>query len=158
MKKIFIVSFSVFCFASVTSAEGAPVKYDTFRKNVLRLFKASGDQGIIYKRFKGKSYSRESEESCEVQLKSTTTTTTLDIVYPTSDRANVHVEFAYSREIAEQLGNSRIKYSSHFVSCSGDQYDTYRECWEYDHYEMALESLSPVLKVWLKGQSCSVEI
>lgn len=158
MKKISIISFLVLFFTSLASAEDASVKYDHFRKNVLRLFKTPVEQGIIYKRFKGKSYSRESEESCEVQLKSTKTKTTLDIFYPTSDRSNVHVEFAFSREIAEQTGGSRIKYSSHYVSCNGDQYDTYRECWEYDHYEMTLESLSQELKVWLKGQSCSVEI
>jgi hypothetical protein len=160
MRKTFFISIVVFSFTALAYAAGAPVKHDIFRKNVLRLFKTPGDQGIIYKRFKGKAYFSESVESCEVQLKSTATITTLDINFPTSNRSQVHVEFAYNREITEQVGINQLKYSSHYVSCSGDQYDTSRECWEYDHYEMMLEKghddLSNMLTVTLKGQSCSV--
>jgi hypothetical protein len=162
MKMIFFVSLAVFCFTSLAHADGSSVKYEMFRKNILRSFRATGDQGIIYKRFKGKAFTRESVESCEVLLKSTSTSTTMDINFPTSNRAQVQVEFAYNRKISEQVDLNRLKYSSHYVSCSGDQYDTYRDCWEYDHYEMMLEKanddLSNVLTVWLKGQSCSVEI
>jgi hypothetical protein len=162
MKKIIFITFAAFSIHPSAYADGVFINYEVFRKKLLSGFKQSANQEIIFKRILGQSYSRESVEHCEVQLKSSTTETRIDIIFPSSNHSQVTVEFSYSREISEHLDNNGLKYSSHYVSCRGDQYDNYRDCWEYDHYEMMLESgieyVNDSITVSIKGQKCEIKI
>lgn len=162
MKKIFSILISILFLSSHAYADETSIKYDLFRQNVLHLFKIPKNQKIVFERFEGQSYSQNSVKDCEIQFKSTATSTTLDIIFPTSNQAQVQIEFSSNREILEQIGVYQLKYSSYQTACSGDQYDTYRDCWEYDQSEIVLEKehddLSNVLTVILRGQNCSIKI
>ncbi|MFZ4712565.1 MAG: hypothetical protein ACOYL6_02525 [Bacteriovoracaceae bacterium] len=162
MTRLFFIFMVALCASTLAHADGRMIRYEAFRNNVLSVLNIASNQKIIFKRFSGRSYSHNSVEYCEVQLKSTPTATTLELIYRNSNRDHVSVEFSYSRQILENISPYSLKYSSYFVSCSGDQYDTYRDCWEYDHYEMTIDKthddLSKLLTLNFKGSSCTFKL
>ena len=145
-------------FTGTCMAEGRVIRHESLRKKILATFQITETKGIIFQRFSGISKSTKQAEECEIQLKSSETTTTLDIIFPRSNRSQDSVKFSYDREIFEEVNGNQLKYSSHFISCSGDQYDTYRECWEYDHHDIKLQSAQKSLSLSMKGSICTIEM
>lgn len=162
MKNLLIVLILILSQLSFAYSDGSIVKYAEFHKSILRLLRLSPSKEIIYKRFEGVSYTLGYKNNCEVQLKSSATLTTFDIIFPYSEHLQVTVEFSTFNEISKQINKQQTKFFSHQVSCNGDQYDTYRECWEYDHHELIFDNdqydFDNLLVVTLKGQSCIIDI
>lgn len=149
-------------FASNSYAEGRTIRHEQLRRKMLSAFKITETQGIVFRRFPGQSKNRGSIDECEVQLKSSKTRTTLDIIFPQINRSQESVEFSYDREIFEEILGNQSKYSSHYTACSGDQYDTYRDCWQYDPYEMLITiSDNEAIKgmtLSFKGNVCTINL
>ena len=160
MKKTWFLLLVVFGMINAAHGSNPVVRHQDFRQKVLTLFGLSAQKEINFKRFSGTSTSNHKVKTCEVQMKSTMTSTTFDIIFPQSSGPQVSVEFTYNREITEKISGNHTKYSSHFTACHGDQYDIYRECWEYDHYEMMLKPNpnTRLVTVSFKGNNCSIKM
>ncbi len=134
------------------------VKYETFRKDILASFEATSSKEILYQLYSGVSVDP-SPLPCDVLLKVTPYSTTINLIYPTSFRGQVQMVFASNREIKLKKDRGENQYSSHFIACRGDQYDTWQECWEYDHHSMTLQkdNTSKALTVGVSGHRCIID-
>ncbi len=159
MKNIFLTVLSI-GFVSVAFAEGRAIRHKVLREKIFTAFKLTESQKIVFKRFPGLSRTQSSIDDCEVQLKSSPTQTTIDIIFPHINRSQESVTFSYDRDIMESNYDNQYKYSSHYTACNGDQYDTYRECWQYDHYNLVLmisdNDTSRDLTLTFKGSVCTI--
>lgn len=128
------------------SSLSAQASYQTFRNTLHDWLKLPAPQGIVFQRLSG--------EDCEVQVKSTPHRLSVTIFYPTSERPDVHGVFERTREITESRSGSELKFSSYFIACEGDQYDTARECWEYDHHWLTLKRETSGMRLIIQGYDC----